>query len=139
MKHVYVMGSTRYWFRYKIGISNNTKSRANNISKSIKGDAYVIFSLPFFFAENVEIFMHGIYRPLNARMKGSGKTEWFWLIFPISPLILLILMWIFQLFALLTIPIILLWGHNQKENYGKYREKQPSKSVGNDSQRHSRR
>jgi hypothetical protein len=29
-------------------------------------------------------------------MKGSGKTEWFWMLLPISPTIVLIILWILQ-------------------------------------------
>ena len=119
MREVYVMGSTRYWFRYKIGISHNAKKRSEWISKSIKGDAYVIFKLPFFYAEHVETIMHQIYRPLNAKMSGSGKTEWFWLVLPVTPILLLISIWLLQWFAVLLIPLLVIqfynYGYEKKE------------------------
>lgn len=105
-KYVYVLGSTQYIFRYKIGISNFTKRRVKNISESIKGDAYKIISLPmpFFCAKKVESALHRLYKPLNAKMYGSGKTEWFWFIFPVTPIILLVLAYILQLVLAFGIP-----------------------------------
>ena len=96
MRHIYVMGNTRYLFRYKIGISNNVVNRRDCIDKSLGGSVYVIFSIKLHYAYFLEQTLHGIYYPLNARMKGSGKTEWFWFIFPFSPILLILTAWIIQ-------------------------------------------
>ena len=96
MREVYVMGHTRYYFRYKIGISYNSKKRQKSISETMKGDAYIIFRAKFYFAEMIEAMMHWIYRPFNARMTGNGKTEWFWLIVPVSPILILSSIWLIQ-------------------------------------------
>ena len=96
MKSVYVIGNTRHVFRYKIGISKNVSFRRASIGETLKGETYVIFHATFYGAETVEKAMHTIYSPLNAKMKGSGKTEWFWMILPVTPIILLCLIWILQ-------------------------------------------
>lgn len=95
-RYIYVLGNTRHLFRYKIGIAKSVDSRRKNIGNTLKGHTYEIFAAKFFFSRNIEQFMHGVYRPLNARMKGSGKTEWFWMLIPVSPTLLLSALWIMQ-------------------------------------------
>jgi hypothetical protein len=96
MREVYIMRSTRHVFRYKIGISYDSRKRRKNISASISSEVYIIFSAKFYYAEFIEKAMHALYSPLNAKMHGSGKGEWFWFFLPISPVLLLSIIWVFQ-------------------------------------------
>ena len=95
-RYIYILGNTRYLFRYKIGIARNIENRTRSINSSLKGSTYEIFSVKVFFAQRIEQFLHGVYSPLSARMYGSGKTEWFWLTLPVSPMILLTLIFVLQ-------------------------------------------
>ena len=95
-RYIYILGNTRYLFRYKIGIARNIENRTRSINSSLKGSTYEIFSVKVFFAQRIEQFLHGVYSPLSARMHGSGKTEWFWLTLPVSPMILLTLIFVLQ-------------------------------------------
>jgi hypothetical protein len=95
-RFIYVLGNTRYLCRYKIGIAKSVENRTRGIESSLKGMTYEIFAARFFFARRIEQFLHGVYRPLNARMHGSGKTEWFWMFFPVTPTVFLSVLWIVQ-------------------------------------------
>ena len=95
-RYIYVLGNSRYLFRYKIGIAKSVENRTKGIERTLSGYTYEIFAAKFFFARNIEQFLHTVYSPLNARMKGSGKTEWFWMVLPISPTIVLAALWIVQ-------------------------------------------
>ncbi len=95
-RYIYVLGNSRYLFRYKIGISKSVENRTKGIECTLRGYTYEIFAAKFFFARNIEQFLHTVYSPLNARMKGSGKTEWFWMVLPISPTLVLAALWIVQ-------------------------------------------
>lgn len=76
--YVYCMKSTRYPGIYKIGISNDPAFRSWWISKSMPGNAVVLFKFQLYFAYQIEQLLHTIFRPLNVKgLKGSGKTEWF--------------------------------------------------------------
>lgn len=103
-RYIYVLGNTRYWFRYKIGIAKNISNRLKGIQGSLRGDTYEIFAVRVFFSMQIEQFFHLLYSPLSAKMKGSGKTEWFWMIVPVTPIIFLSIIWIVQWIA---IPLIL--------------------------------
>jgi hypothetical protein len=95
-RFIYVLGNTHYIGRYKIGIAKSVENRTRGIESSLRGTTYEIFAARFFFARRIEHFMHGLYRPLNARMKGSGKTEWFWMVFPVTPTVFLAVLWVLQ-------------------------------------------
>ncbi|MBL7814517.1 MAG: GIY-YIG nuclease family protein [Saprospiraceae bacterium] len=95
-RYIYILGNTRYLFRYKIGIAKSVENRRKGIKSTLNGYTYEIFAARFFFAESIEQTLHDIYRPLNARMKGSGKTEWFWMVLPISPTLVLSALWVIQ-------------------------------------------
>ena len=95
-RYIYVLGNTRYLFRYKIGIAKSVENRTKGIESTLRGYTYEIFAAKFFFSRNIEQFLHTVYSPLNARMKGSGKTEWFWMVLPISPTLVLATLWIVQ-------------------------------------------
>ena len=95
-RYIYVLGNTRHLFRYKIGIAKSVDNRKQNIGNTLRGYTYEIFAAKFFFAHSIEQLLHGVYSPLNARMKGSGKTEWFWMVIPVSPTIVLSALWIAQ-------------------------------------------
>ena len=104
-RYIYILGNTRYLFRYKIGIARNIDNRTRTINSSLKGSTYEIFSVKIFFAQRIEQFLHGVYSPLSARMHGSGKTEWFWLTLPISPMILLTLIFVLQWILIPTLIV----------------------------------
>jgi len=74
---VYIMRATRFPGVFKIGISNDPKFRSWWISKTISGDAVVLFKMELFFAYPIEQSLHRMFKPFSAKMKGSGKTEWF--------------------------------------------------------------
>lgn len=95
-RYIYVLGNTHYIGRYKIGIAKSVENRTRGIESSLRGTTYEIFAARFFFARRIEHFLHGLYRPLNARMKGSGKTEWFWMVFPVTPTVFLAFLWALQ-------------------------------------------
>ena len=104
-RYIYILGNTRYLFRYKIGIARNIDNRTRSINSSLKGSTYEIFSVKVFFAQRIEQFLHGVYSPLSARMHGSGKTEWFWLTLPVSPMILLTLIFVLQWILIPTLIV----------------------------------
>ena len=104
-RYIYILGNTRYLFRYKIGIARNIENRTRSINSSLKGSTYEIFSVKVFFAQRIEQFLHGVYSPLSARMHGSGKTEWFWLTLPVSPMILLTLIFVLQWILIPTLIV----------------------------------
>ena len=95
-RYIYVLGNSHHLFRYKIGIAKSVEIRKMSIQSTLNGYTYEIFAAKFFFAHSIEQFLHGVYSPLNARMKGSGKTEWFWMVLPISPTLALSALWILQ-------------------------------------------
>ena len=112
-RYIYVLGNTRHLFRYKIGIARSVENRTKSIDNSLKGKTYEIFAVKVFYSQRIEQIMHGIYRPLNARMYGSGRTEWFWMFFPITPMALLTAIFILQwiLIPLLIVGIAYLFFH----------------------------
>jgi len=69
--------ATKYTGKRKLGVSTIPTLRANQVSKTIKGDAVVAYSFRLFFAYQVEGILHFIFHPINTKMTGSGKTEWF--------------------------------------------------------------
>ena len=95
-RYIYILGNTHHLFRYKIGISNSIERRTKDINKTLRGDVYEIFGAQFFFAKRIEGLMHTIYRPFGAKMYGTGKSEWFWMLVPVSPSILLGFIWVLQ-------------------------------------------
>ena len=103
-RYIYILGNTRHLFRYKIGISNSMERRTKDINNSVRGEVYEIFAARFFFARKIENLMHIIYRPVGATMYGSGRTEWFWMLIPVTPTLLLIVIWVLQW---ILIPILL--------------------------------
>lgn len=74
---VYIMRATKHPGKFKIGISNDPKFRSWWISKTIKGDAVVVFKMELFFAYAIEQTLHKLFAPIHTKMEGSGKTEWF--------------------------------------------------------------
>jgi hypothetical protein len=113
-RYIYVLGNTRYLFRYKIGIANNMENRTKNIDNSLKGKTYEIYAVKVFYAQRIEQLLHGLYSPLSARrMYGSGKTEWFWMILPITPMLFLTLIFILQwiLLPILAVGVAYVYLH----------------------------
>lgn len=95
-RYIYVLGNSRHLFRYKIGISDNVNRRTREIECGLSGDTFEIFAAKFFFSQKIETFLHFLYRPLHARMAGSGRSEWFWMFLPVTPTILLSVFWVLQ-------------------------------------------
>jgi T5orf172 domain len=113
-RYIYVLGNTRYIFRYKIGIANNMENRTKNIDNSLKGKTYEIFAVKVFYAQRIEQFLHGLYSPLSARqMYGSGRTEWFWMLLPVTPMLILTFIFILQwiLIPMLVVGLAYLYLH----------------------------
>ncbi len=115
-RYIYVLGNSRHLFRYKIGISDNVGRRTKEIEDRLSGDTFEIFAAKFFFSQKIETFMHFVYRPLHARMHGSGRTEWFWMFLPVTPTILLAIFWVLQwiiipLFVSIAAFVYLNWDH----------------------------
>jgi T5orf172 domain len=106
-RYIYILGNTRYLFRYKIGIARNVENRKRGIDSTLNGTTYEIFSVKVFYAQRIEQFLHSVYRPLHARMYGSGHTEWFWMVLPVTPTVLLALIFVCQW---IMIPLILVGG-----------------------------
>lgn len=86
--HLYVMSSSRYPLRYKIGISKNPKLRREQIDQSMRGSVRIETTVKVFFPYFWEQLLHSILFLFNARMHGSGKTEWFWLFLSPIPVLL---------------------------------------------------
>ena len=114
-RYIYILGSSRYLFRYKIGISTSVKRRSKNINDSLRGEVYEIFAAQFFFAEKIELMMHVIYRPLGAKMYGTGRTEWFWMLLPVTPTVLLLFFWLLQW---IIFPAIFVGGYFLYHHWG---------------------
>ena len=113
-RYIYILGNTRYLFRYKIGIANNMENRTKNIDNSLKGKTYEIYAVKVFYAHRIEQLLHGLYSPLSARrMYGSGKTEWFWMLLPVTPMLFLTLIFILQwiLLPLLVVGLAYVYLH----------------------------
>jgi T5orf172 domain len=106
-RYIYVLGNWAYPFRYKIGIAKSVEKRKAGIDRSQRGKIYDLFWIKVLFAHQIEGFLHWLYAPLNARMSGSGHTEWFWMIFPFTPILLLIIVWALQI---LIIPAAVVGG-----------------------------
>ena len=74
----YLMGSIRYPFRNKWGISDATKLRRAQVDKDVAGAVYTIFGREILYGWVCEQFVHFIYQLQNAPMKkGTGRTEWY--------------------------------------------------------------
>ena len=97
-RYIYILGNTKHVCRYKIGITHSVEDRTRGIESTLKGRTFEIFSAKFIFAQRIEHTLHMIYKPLNARMSGSGKTEWFWMLFPVTPTLILTFLLILQWF-----------------------------------------
>ena len=109
-RYIYVLGNLSYPFRYKIGIARSVEKRKAGISRSIKGSVFDIFWIKVLFAHQIEGFLHWLYAPLHARMSGSGYTEWFWMIFPVTPILLLIIIWALEVFIIPAAIVAVIYG-----------------------------
>lgn len=108
-RYIYILFSPRYPFRYKIGIAYNVQKRISEINKTMQGTTYEIFSIRIHFAEFFEGCFHVLYFFLNAKMskKYSGYTEWFWFVFPFTPIILLWCLFLIQRFFVFVVVMLL--------------------------------
>lgn len=74
-KHLYIL---RHKKLYKIGISNCTRRRHKEISRSLRSTSVkLLFSFAFWNAERFERFLHSYFQKYRVRHRGSGKTEYF--------------------------------------------------------------
>ncbi len=104
-RYIYILGNSRYLFRYKIGIAKSIENRTKGIENTLRGTTYEIFAVKMLFSMRIEQFLHLIYSPLSAKMHGSGKTEWFWMILPVTPMLFLIILWVLQ-WVLIPLSIV---------------------------------
>jgi hypothetical protein len=109
-RYIYVLGNLAFPFRYKIGIAKSVEKRKAGIDRSLSGKTFDIFWIKVMFAHQIEGFLHGLYSPLHARMSGSGYTEWFWMIFPVTPILLLIIVWAIEILLIPAAIVALIYG-----------------------------
>lgn len=109
-RHIYVLGNLAYPFRYKIGIAHSVQQRKAGINRSLRGRVFDIFWIKVLFAHQIEGFLHWLYAPLSARMSGSGYTEWFWMVFPFTPIFLLIVIWALEIFVIPAAIVAAIYG-----------------------------
>lgn len=77
---MYVMRSSRLFFRCKIGVTKHLKFRISDVDVTTKGKVSYVVYYRFWFPYLVEGMLHGFFSSLRSKkMKGaSGGTEWFW-------------------------------------------------------------
>lgn len=71
----------KYWYRAKIGVSDNVTRRRGEIQQSLRSETgrtvFVKgFGLPFLASYSLEGKIHRATNRIKAKMAGSGKTEW---------------------------------------------------------------
>lgn len=96
-RYIYILHDG--YFRYKIGISFDVEKRVEEIQSSMR--KYKVskrFALKLQNAKLLEAWLHLFYKPLRRPHKlGSGKTEWFFFIFPFTPILQILIFWILEL------------------------------------------
>ena len=86
------MGNLPYFWVNKFGISDHTKRRAKNVSKTTKGAVDTIGDIEMPYGKHCESFVHTFYFFLRTPFdKGSGRTEWFVIV---SPVVGFLVFWI---------------------------------------------
>lgn len=86
------MGNLPYFWVNKFGISDHTKARVNNVSKTTKGAVDTIGDIEMPYGKHCESFVHTFYFFLRTPFdKGSGRTEWFVIV---SPVVGFLVFWI---------------------------------------------
>jgi hypothetical protein len=83
-RFIYLGMSTRNPGRIKIGIARDVDLRWKAIGRSMKGRQFPIFSLPCFFADWFEAHLHRVMKRFNRPVKGSGGSEFFSYLNPLS-------------------------------------------------------
>lgn len=76
-RSIYLMWNIPFIWLVKVGIAKNVRVRRGNISKSMPGNAVVLFSMKVPAARQLESFIHALCWMFSARWFGSGKSEWF--------------------------------------------------------------
>lgn len=114
--YVYCMSNWPKFWVSKFGITDHTKARVRNVSETTFGTAYHIIP-PFNIAWGFwcEQWTHSLYWIFNAPFRrGSGKSEWYLNINPITALILWTIFGNFTTwywwFAIIFSPVIWLDG-----------------------------
>ncbi len=98
MKFIYLFINIPFFWKCKIGISRNVRSRRKIVSKSTPGYVLPIWVVYIPFAEHLEQQMHGFFKMFHSPFQsGSGKSEWF-LTVPVLPLAWLLLNFMFVLY-----------------------------------------
>jgi len=106
------MRNSRYFFRYKIGVSKAVGNRRKQVDKSMRGKVTVIFSAPVIGAYQLEALLHFLYNPLKTKMHGSGKTEWFFFVYPLTPMLIITVVSILQLLVIVLFMAFVIFGLN---------------------------
>jgi len=107
---VYLMWSPWRPIFHKIGVSNRVDLREKQVG------AITLFRVRLPYAYSIEAAIHRYMRPLNVRLWGDGKTEWFLTANPIFALIMYNLhlwygiapdvpMWAFVVILFLPLPL----------------------------------
>lgn len=109
-QYIYMMHNSRRPFLWKIGIANSADRRRQEVDNSTAGTVRVVTSCQLYFAYALEQIMHFIYAPLNQRVKGSGGTEWFFFLVPISPFLIIWTVYIVQEVLLKAWWVLLIVG-----------------------------
>ena len=100
---IYVLKSTHSRFRYKIGISQHPKQRVKTVTEPSR----LIFTVPLFGAAYLERWLHSRYKHLNRPKKGNGGTEWFYFWLPIRPIFWMLLFFILQILAIISVILLI--------------------------------
>lgn len=104
--YIYVLNDG--YFRYKIGITDKPKQRLKEIRRSMpKHRIRKILSVKIYGARVLEQYLHLFYAFFRSpHKKGSGKTEWFKFIFPVTPILQILLVYIVQRFFFLILGVL---------------------------------
>jgi len=90
--YVYVLNNFPYFWKFKFGISDKPKYRARGVSDTTPGEVGTLIAMRIPFGYQFEQFVHFVYAPLRRPFEqGSGRSEWFLGLSPITFLIMLTL------------------------------------------------
>lgn len=95
------------YFRYKIGITENMPQRLREIRRSMpKHHIRKVLALRVYGARVFEGYLHLFYAILRCpHRRGSGKTEWFWFVFPFTPILQMTIYYLIQRFFLFFVSV----------------------------------
>lgn len=93
-------------FLVKIGITGNLQRREKDISNTTFGIAVPFIPFYLYNAHGLEQWLHRVLAPLNVRLKGSGGTEWFFILGLVIALPVLILRQVIDFTVLVAVVMI---------------------------------